>query len=258
MHNTLGFPDLLRLIDERATAFGAEILAAPDLDARVPSCPAWTLLDLVRHLGDGRRRWATIVAAGPEVAPPAKVEPKDAPALPRDRAELVAWWTESARRLLDALREVGPDHVCWVGWGDSQSPPTAGAVARHQVQEIAVHTYDAQLAQGAPRPLPVEVALDGVEEFLVTCVATTSPWPHKPAIIHYAATEGRSWRVALSADGARITRVEESDEVESDASLRGTASQLVQAFYSRVPVDELELGGDPVVFEQLIAWDPGA
>jgi hypothetical protein len=39
-----------------------------------------------------------------------------------------------------------------------------------------VHTYDAQLAVGAAQPLPVEVALDGVEEFQLTCCATTSAW----------------------------------------------------------------------------------
>ncbi|MGW3046285.1 ferredoxin, partial [Kitasatospora sp. NPDC001159] len=30
---------------------------------------------------------------------------------------------------------------------------------------------------------PDEVALDGVDEFLSTCCATTSPWPHEPAVV---------------------------------------------------------------------------
>ncbi|MEE3922373.1 hypothetical protein V2I01_41020 [Micromonospora sp. BRA006-A] len=62
---------------------------------------------------------------------------------------------------------------------------------RHQLQEITVHTYDAQLTVGAPRPLPVEVALDGVEDFLSTCCATTVPWPYEPAVLDYHLTEGR-------------------------------------------------------------------
>ena len=70
-----------------------------------------------------------------------------------------------------------------------------------------MHTYDAQLTVGAPQPLPDEVALDGVDEFLSTCCATTVAWPHEPAVVDYHATEGRSWRLRLSADGARTARL---------------------------------------------------
>ncbi|ROR45746.1 maleylpyruvate isomerase N-terminal domain-containing protein [Kitasatospora cineracea] len=66
MHRTPEFPDLLRLIDERAAAFRAAIAAAPSLDLPVPTCPGWTLFDLVQHIGEGRRRWAAAVAAGPD------------------------------------------------------------------------------------------------------------------------------------------------------------------------------------------------
>jgi hypothetical protein len=47
-----------RLIDERSTAFRAAIASAPSLDVQVPTCPEWTLSDLVQHLGNGRRRRA--------------------------------------------------------------------------------------------------------------------------------------------------------------------------------------------------------
>jgi hypothetical protein len=57
----------------------------------------------------------------------------------------------STQQLLDTLREAGSDRGCWTWWGTSQSPQNCGAVARHQLQEIAVHTYDAQLALGAPQ-----------------------------------------------------------------------------------------------------------
>jgi hypothetical protein len=39
VENILEFPDLLRLIDERSTAFRAAVAAAPSLDAQVPGCP---------------------------------------------------------------------------------------------------------------------------------------------------------------------------------------------------------------------------
>ncbi|WNV86371.1 maleylpyruvate isomerase family mycothiol-dependent enzyme [Umezawaea sp. Da 62-37] len=254
MQETLEFPDLLRLIDERSTAFLAAVAAAPSLDAMVPTCPEWTLFDLVEHMGTGRRSWAATVAAGPRAT--AKVEAEGAPAVPREREALLAWMAESTRQLLDALREAGPDRGCWVWWGDSQSPATCGAVARHQLQQFAVHTYDAQLTAGDPRPLTEDVALDGVEEFLVTCCATTSAWPHEPATIDYHATEGRSWRVRLSADGARIARLPATTTDEADATGTGTAGELVLAFYDRIPLDSLELAGDRLVFDRIVAWEP--
>jgi uncharacterized protein (TIGR03083 family) len=254
VHNTLDFSDLLRLIDDRSTAFLTAVSSAPDLDAPVPSCPGWTLFDLVRHLGEGRRSWAATIAAGPDA--PAKIRVQSEP--PRDRAALLEWMASSTRQLLDALREAGPERGCWIGWADSQSPATCGAVARRQIHEMAVHTYDAQLTAGAPQPLPEEVALDGVEEFEETCCATTSPWPHEPAVVDYHATEGRSWRLTLSADGARVARLPEGPHEAVDASASGTASDLVLWFYGRIPAETLKLDGDLRVFDRLIAWDPDA
>ena len=79
MEKTLEFPDLLRLIDERSTAFRAAVAAAPGLDAQVPTCPEWTLFDLVQHLGGGDRCWAAIVGAGPADAPPAEAAARAPP-----------------------------------------------------------------------------------------------------------------------------------------------------------------------------------
>jgi uncharacterized protein (TIGR03083 family) len=266
VEKTLEFPDLLRLIDERSTAFGAAVAAAPSLDVQVPTCPEWTLFDLAEHIGVGRRSWAATVAAGPDA--PAKVAAEGAPAAPREREALLAWLAASTQELLDALREAGPDRGCWTWWGTSQSPQTCGAVARHQLQQFAVHTYDAQVTLGAPQPLPDEVALDGVEEFLFTCCATTAAWPHEPAAVDYHATEGRSWRLWLSSDGARTARLAVPDTLPASAageareavgaSAWGTASEVVLLFYGRIPVDSLKLDGDRRLFDLLTAWDPDA
>ncbi|GAA1853546.1 maleylpyruvate isomerase family mycothiol-dependent enzyme [Asanoa iriomotensis] len=245
------FSELLRLIDERSTAFRAAVAAAPSLDARVPTCPEWTLFDLARHLGEGRHKWARIVAAGPAAAPP----PAPEVVAPQERAALLAWLAAATQHLLDALRSAGPDRGCWTWWDTSQSPQTAGAVARHQLQELAVHTYDAQVTLGDPQPLPEEVALDGVDEFLSTCVATTTPWPHEPATVDYHDAEGRSWRLWLSADGARTARVSEP-ATTAGASAQGTASELVLFFYGRLPVESMKVDGDRRHLDRLIAWDP--
>ncbi|MDT7651907.1 MAG: hypothetical protein QOI36_3313, partial [Pseudonocardiales bacterium] len=107
---TLEFPVLLRLIDERSTAFRAAVASAPSLDVQVPTCPEWTLFDLAQHIGEGRRAWAATVAAGPA---PAKSAAEGAPAAPQEREALLAWLAESTEQLLDALRKAGPDRGCW-------------------------------------------------------------------------------------------------------------------------------------------------
>jgi uncharacterized protein (TIGR03083 family) len=263
---TLEFPVLLRLLDERSVAFQVAVASAPSLDVQVPTCPEWTLFDLVRHLGEGRRRWAATVAAGPADAPPDKSAWEGAQAVPGEREALLAWSSESTEQLLSALRKSGPDRGCWTWWAKSQSPQTCGAVARHQLQEVAVHTYDARITLGSAQPLPDDVALDGVDEFLSTCCAGAYAWPHEPCAVDYHATEGRSWRLSLSADGTRATRlptagtmpaaVAGEDPDAAGASLRGTASELVLAFYGRIPVDSLKVDGDRRLFDLLIDWDP--
>ncbi|WP_405020854.1 maleylpyruvate isomerase family mycothiol-dependent enzyme [Kitasatospora sp. NBC_00070] len=263
MEKNLEFPDLLRLIDDRSTAFRAAVADAPSLDAPVPTCPEWTLFDLAKHLGGGDRFWAGIVGAGPADTPPAEAAAaRAALEVPQEREALLAWLAASTQLLLSALRETGPDAGCWTWWSDLQTPRTSGGVARHRVQESAVHTYDARLAAGATQPLPTEVALDGVEEFLFTCVASPSAWPHKPTTFDFHATEGRSWRVTVDGDGARSTRIpaptaatgEDSDP--AGASVHGTASELVIYLYDRIPADSLRVDGDAGLLDLLRAWEP--
>ncbi|MFB6815537.1 maleylpyruvate isomerase family mycothiol-dependent enzyme [Streptomyces sp. NPDC056347] len=263
MQKTLELSGLLRLIDERSAAFRAAVAAAPGLDVRVPTCPEWTLFDLVEHLGGGDRFWAAVVGAGPAGAPPAEATAaRAALEAPKEREALLDWLAASTELLLDALREAGPESGCWAWWSPSQSPHSAGGVARHRVQETAVHTYDAQLAIGAPDPLPAEVALDGVEEFLFTCCATPSAWPHEPTAFDFHAAEGRSWRLTVDADGARTTSIPApgstagQDPGPAGAAVHGTAAELVLFNYDRIPLGSLRVDGDAELFGLLRVWEP--
>nr|WP_269327665.1 maleylpyruvate isomerase N-terminal domain-containing protein [Kineosporia mesophila] len=241
------------MLDERYAAFRSVIASAPDLDAQVPTCPGWTLFDLAAHIGEGRRSWASTVAAGPSGT--GRVPFSGTPAAPREPEALVEWLAQSCQELLDALVETGPDRGCWSWWGDSQTPLTTGAVARHQLHEISMHTYDAQVAVGGPQPLPTQIAVDGVEEFLFTCCSTTTiAWPHEPATIDYEVTEGRSWRQHLSVEGSRITR---NDGTESAAGvrIRGAASDLMLFLFDRISIETLVIDGDRKIVDQVTTWD---
>ncbi|WP_033219834.1 maleylpyruvate isomerase family mycothiol-dependent enzyme [Kitasatospora phosalacinea] len=247
----LDFPALLSLLDDRSAAFRAALAAAPALDAEVPTCPGWTLHELAQHLGRGQRFWAEIVAAGPAETPP----PRPDETAPADREALIAWHAASTDLLLEALRAAGPGAPCWTWWGPAQSPQDSTAAARRRLHETAVHTYDAQLAAGVPAAVPAEVALDGVEEFLLICCSTTVPWPHAPAVLAFRATDGPAWYLDLSPAGVRATR---ATAAAPDGTLRGTAAELLAVLYGRTPIDALPVEGAAEPFHQLYAWDPEA
>src|SRR5690349_16641686 len=125
------YQDLLTSLEERATAF-REAVAVADPVARIPGCPDWTVRDLVTHLGGVHRFWAATVAAGPADGPPSAEAVGDGD----PHGDLLEWSAESTRLLLDALRAAPPDQGCWTWWEASGAPMTAGAVVRHQVQEV--------------------------------------------------------------------------------------------------------------------------
>ncbi|MFB7946804.1 maleylpyruvate isomerase family mycothiol-dependent enzyme [Kitasatospora phosalacinea] len=251
MPNDLDFPALLSLLDDRSAAFRGALAAAPALDAEVPTCPGWTLHELAQHLGQGQRFWAAIVTAGASPTPP----PRPAEPAPVEREALISWFAESTDRLLGALREAGPDAPCWTWWELAQSPQNALAAARRRLNETAVHTYDAQLAAGTPAAVPAEVAREGVDEFLHTCCSTTVAWPHAPATLAFRATDGPTWHLALSPSGARVTR---TPTTAPDATLRGTAAEILAVLHGRTPIDALPVEGDPEPFHQLYDWEPEA
>ncbi len=247
MIETPPFAELLTLVDDRSAALRAALAAAPDHDARVPGCPDWTLRDLAAHLGEVQRFWAVVVRAGAADGPP----PPEARGDTAPHGDRVEWSAESTRLLLAALTEAGPDAPCWTWWAASGAPMTAGAVARHQVQEAAVHAYDAQAAVGRPEPVPAAVAVDGVAEFVVVGFGSSGPWPHRPARVVLAAVEGPSWTVDLTPDGARADPPASGEPV---VTVRGPAGDLLLALFGRISFEDLAVDGDAAVLDQLSAW----
>jgi uncharacterized protein (TIGR03083 family) len=213
------------LTTRESEAFAA-VLDTGDLDARVPCCPDWALRDLAHHLGRVQRFWAATVRVGADVDP---TRPADE-TLPTGNAELAAWMRASTVDLLDALRVAPADQPAWVWWRDRR---TAGAIARHQVQEAAVHRWDAQSAVGAPEPLAATVADDGVEEFLWIARQLREPAP----ITFVATDSGRAFPVA---DGPTTVTVSAS------------ASDLVLLLYGRIPADAVDVSGDPAALDAFL------
>src|SRR5215472_1836214 len=105
---TLSFPAALALIDDRSAALRTAAAAA-GMAARVPSCPDWTVEDLVAHLGAVQLFWAADVAAGPATGPPSDETVGDA----EPEGDLLQWSADATARLIGALHDAGPDRLCW-------------------------------------------------------------------------------------------------------------------------------------------------
>ncbi|WP_042376772.1 maleylpyruvate isomerase family mycothiol-dependent enzyme [Streptacidiphilus melanogenes] len=268
MTTTPEFEQNLRRVEERSAAFRTALAAtvtgadlAVPLDAKVPSCPEWTLRDLAVHLGMVHRFWAATVAAGPADVP---LPEEDFPAPEGlDAEELAAWSRAGTEELLSALRAAGPDGGCWTWWGASDTAQTAAAVGRHQVAEALVHTYDAQLAVGRPEALPGAEALDAVDEFLHVGCGAAGPWRYTPATVALRAAEGRGWLLELTAEGSRARPLPEDGATDRapdvpgpTVTARGTASDLVLALYGRIPMESLGIDGDGEVLGRLRVWQP--
>src|ERR1700761_3951847 len=125
MAQTPAFEDLLALVQDRSAVLCSSVAGSPELGVRVPSCPDWSLRDLVQHLTQVHRFWAAAVAAGPAQKPP-----EVAPAGDTLPVDLLARSAAVTQELITALRAAGPAAGCWTWWGKAGVPMTSGAVAR--------------------------------------------------------------------------------------------------------------------------------
>ncbi|MEV7471315.1 maleylpyruvate isomerase N-terminal domain-containing protein [Streptomyces kronopolitis] len=108
MTQTPAFEDLLSLVQDRSAALRSSIAGSPDLGVRVPSCPGWSLRDLVEHVTEVHRFWAAAVAAGPSERPPTV-----APADDTLSADILARSAAATEELIAALRGGAPAAGAW-------------------------------------------------------------------------------------------------------------------------------------------------
>jgi uncharacterized protein (TIGR03083 family) len=217
----------------------AQLAALVDPAAPVPSCPEWTFRDLVTHVGEVQQFWAHNVAAA-DVEGPWNGE-KHWPG-PDDLAE---WMGRSSAQLIAALRAADESAPCWTWWGE---PRTAGAVARHQVQEAAVHRWDAESVAGHPTALAPDVAHDGVGEFIEVMIGTDADDLAGVVVLRSTDTDaGDEWRIGGAAPG--------SGSGSAAALVTGSASDLVLFLYRRVGVDtaSISVSGDEDLVQSLLA-----
>ena len=132
----------------------------------MPTCPDWTVLDLVAHQGMVHR-WAAALLRGER---PSDEEVSAYDRAGRDSADPLAWLVDGASALVDAISAAPEDVAAPVFLNDA--PPARAFWARRQCHETTMHAVDALAASlgRAPRPDEVwidpELAGDGIDELL--------------------------------------------------------------------------------------------
>ncbi len=212
------------------------------LDAPVPSCPDWTVADLLTHLGQVQGFW-TAVAAGRAT----DFDDYDWSDVPGPD-ELVDWFRAGVDASASTLGSIDPATERW-NW--SGSDQTAGWIIRRMGHETAVHAWDGIAAVGPPEPIPAAMAVDGVDEFLDVFARLRSAGYEAPgSTLHLHATDADGeWFISTAPDVLVVDHV----HAKGDVAVRGSASDLVLMLWQRCDPGQLELHGDRSVLDRFVA-----
>lgn len=134
--------------------------ASGSLSIEVPTCPGWTVLDVVSHVAEVYEHKITCTELGraPDPWPPE---------WPADR-DPIEWLGDAHGRLIEMFEASNAATPSATWWPPDQ---TVGFWARRMAHETAVHRIDAESAIGMQTPVDPELAIDGVDEILVIMLA---------------------------------------------------------------------------------------
>ena len=196
------------------------VLRDADWATPVPTCPGWTLLHVLRHVGRGDRWSAQIIRDGS-----GEVDPRQVPGgrPPDDENGALEWLLAGPPVLLDAVEAASPDTPAWTFIG----PQPAAWWVRRRLHEASVHRADVALALGQNYEIDPLVASDGISEWLSLATVIFAP----EQTIALEAVDGDENRWLLGA-------------AQPDVMLRGRSVDLLLALTGRADTETLEVNGD--------------
>lgn len=227
--------------DGLALAGAAE---AAGLSTPVPSCPGWSVADLVWHTGEVHRFWACVVGNGWQ-DPSGYLEPDR----PGDD-DLLAWYRDGIDRTLAVLHDADPASAVW-SWAPLGG--TAGWVIRRMAHETAMHRCDAEAAAGHDHAIDPALAADGIDEFLAHFTGRVIDGAEPMAgTVHLHCTDvDGEWLVdEPDPSGPLATKREHA---KGDVAVRGPASDLLLLLWRRRALEGLEVYGDAAIATRLVA-----
>jgi uncharacterized protein (TIGR03083 family) len=219
------------------------VAGAADLDAPVPSCPDWKLVDLVRHVGEVYLYKVEQMRLGRHADewPPEGMNEEPALEL-LDRAFSALAAEFDARRPRDRV-------FTWY-----EPDQTVGFWIRDMANETVLHRVDAELAAGRPvTAIPDDLANDGIDELLVAFVQyDVMLAPDKVAGLLAAVSEStvrvvtpqRSWLVRMAAGSMRV---DEPGVTSATASIEGSAPDVLLWLWNRDDQNIMTDGNDAAV-----------
>ncbi len=231
---------------ERDAAVMMSIASGASPDLPVPSCPDWTLRDLMVHTGIVHRHKTEILRGDwREEAPP---EPPG----PGER-DLVEWFGLGVVEMIQAMRSVDLDEPRWT-W--SRHERAASWWVRRMAHETAIHSADAMLTVGERPVLDPALAVDGVDEILDEMMVGGPDWgtlDPEPGVVELRAA-GRAWRLQRATfsgtsplTGTTYDRLDALVWAESppDARVETDPSTLDLWLWGRADLDGSYVFGDP-------------
>ena len=205
--------------------------AAGVIDDPVPTCPGWTVRDLVRHVAEvyEHKIVCTEQQSSPDPWPPEWPD--------RDPID---WFRDAHGRLLAMFHahEATDPSATW--WPADQ---TVGFWARRMAHETAIHGVDAELASGGLTPLDTELAVDGIDEILTTMLE--GDWSGAPSAESAGQRVGvigsdATWIVTLNPTSIDVARGA-ADGVS--AAIGGDPSDVALWLWGRASDDAVEMSG---------------
>ncbi|QKG26445.1 maleylpyruvate isomerase family mycothiol-dependent enzyme [Actinomadura verrucosospora] len=238
---------------EAEVAAFADAAAGADLEEPVPSCPGWTVAELVRHLG-AMHRWA---GGTVRVGAPRRLSLRElGVSFPVVLGDHLPWFGEGAERLLEILRAADPDAPVWA-WGVDQH---ARFWSRRMLFETAVHRADLEIARGRTPAIAPEAAVEGMDELLENLESAAAFAPKVEnlrgdgEVLAFEAADAGSRRLLrLFPDRFEWTREDAADGGAADASVRGAASDVFLFLWGRRKLGDpaLEFTGND---DLLVHW----
>jgi uncharacterized protein (TIGR03083 family) len=216
---------VLHRANARFADAAAQALLAKGWKAPVPGCPDWHMADLVWHLAEVQHFWAWVVRTRAE-DPSTYREPARRP-----DDELLGFLAAAAADLETVLAGADPAQRVWT-WAPRRD---VGFVLRRQAQEAVVHTVDVEQVLGDVRPIPADVGLDGLDEWLEVMV---------PAALPDGPPEGAHPVVFHAVDADAERTLFPGTRPFPIATLTGTAGDLLLTVWRRLPVEVLTVDGD--------------
>lgn len=228
---------------EAETARLAGLAHDTDVQRPIPTCPDWTLEQLVGHVGRGHRWSAELIRR--RALRPFPIQEVVVPAEPDERSE---WLIAGARMLADAVRDAGPEQPVWT-W---QKDRSAGFWLRRMLHDEVVHRFDAELALGIEGDLAADLAADGVSDTLDTAATLSRPDIGMPSAfaslvgagesLQFVATDAdlgsaREWSVTRGPAGVTWRH----GTHRADVTVRGPALPLLLLLNRRLPVGTAEV-----------------